>query len=76
MNREELKWLLQTIEDPEDAKRFVWAQYERGRISFQVMTDVAPQPDWITRIANQFLTMATHHSTEYSTTESAIAVAW
>jgi hypothetical protein len=41
MNKEEMSWLLQTINDPERAKRFVLAQYERGRISFQVMADVA-----------------------------------
>ena len=40
MNREELNWLLQTIDDAESAERFVLAQYDRGRISFQMMTDV------------------------------------
>ena len=41
MNREELNWLLQTIKDAETAERFVLAQYERGRISLQVMADVS-----------------------------------
>ena len=41
MNREELNWLLQTINDAETAERFVLAQYERGRISLQVMADVS-----------------------------------
>ena len=41
MNREELNWLLQTIQDSETAERFVLAQYERGRISFQMMADVS-----------------------------------
>lgn len=41
MNREELNWLLQTIDDAESAERFVLAQYDRGRISFQMMTDVS-----------------------------------
>ena len=40
MNREELNWLLQTINDAESAERFVLAQYARGRISFQMMVDV------------------------------------
>ena len=41
MNREELKWLLQTIQDADKAKGFMLAQYERGRISFQMMADVS-----------------------------------
>jgi hypothetical protein len=41
VNREELNWLLQTIKDAETAERFVLAQYERGRISFQMMADVS-----------------------------------
>ena len=41
MNREELNWLLQTIDDAESAERFVLAQYDRGRISFQLMRDVS-----------------------------------
>ena len=41
VNREELNWLLQTIKDAETAERFVLAQYERGRISLQVMADVS-----------------------------------
>ena len=45
MNKEELNWLLQTIPDPENAKRFLLAQYQRGRISAQLMNDVAPEPD-------------------------------
>jgi hypothetical protein len=46
VNREELSWLLQTINDPETAERFVLAQYERGRISFQMMADVARERAW------------------------------
>jgi hypothetical protein len=41
MNREELNWLLKTIKDAENAERFILAQYERGRISFQMMADVS-----------------------------------
>ena len=74
MNREELKWLLQTIKDAETAERFVLAQYERERIFFQMMADVARERGWINRTANQFLTTATPHSTEYATTELPIAI--
>ena len=75
MNKEELNWLLQTIQDAETAKRFVSAQYERGRISFQMVADVARERGWISRTANQFLTTATPHSTEYATTELRVAIA-
>ena len=75
MNREELNWLLQTIKDAKTAELFVLAQYERGRISFQMMADVARERGWINRTANQFLTTATPHSTEYATTELPIAIA-
>jgi hypothetical protein len=40
VDKEELNWLLQTIKDAVNQERFVLAQYERGRISFQVMADV------------------------------------
>jgi len=75
VNREELNWLLQTIKDAKTAELFVLAQYERGRISFQMMADVARERGWINRTANQFLTTATPHSTEYATTELPIAIA-
>jgi hypothetical protein len=47
VNKEEVNWLLQTIQDPENAKRFLLAQYQRGRISVQLMNDVAPELDGI-----------------------------
>jgi hypothetical protein len=47
MNKEEVNWLLQTIRDPENAKRFLLAQYQRGRISLQLMNEVASEPDGI-----------------------------
>ena len=47
MNKDEVKWLLQSIQDPENAKRFLLAQYHRGRISVQLMNDIAPEPDGI-----------------------------
>jgi len=74
VNREELNWLLETIQDAKIAERFVLAQYERGRISSQAMADVARERGWITHTANQFLAMATCHSTEYATTELPIAI--
>ncbi len=73
MNREELNWLLQTIQDAETVERFVLAQYERGRISLQMMAEVARERGWINLNANQFLTVATRHLSEYATTESSIA---
>jgi hypothetical protein len=73
--REELNWLLQTIEDAETAERFVLAQYERGRISSRVMADVARERGWINRTADQFLTTPNHHSTECATPELSIVVA-
>jgi len=54
MNREELNWLLQTVNDAASAERFVLAHYERGRISFQLMADIARKRGWINRTANQF----------------------
>jgi hypothetical protein len=75
VNREELNWLLQTIQDAETAERLVLAQYERGRISLQVLADVARESGWINRTANQFLTTTTRHSTEYATTDLSIAIA-
>ena len=75
MNREELNWLLRTIKDAETAERFVLAQYERGRIFFQMMADVARERESINRNANQFLATASRHSTEYATLELLIAIA-
>jgi hypothetical protein len=76
MNREEMIWLLQTIKDPRKAKRFVLAQYERGRISFQVMADVSPDQYWIDCRASRSLVTPTDQAPEYSTTEFPIAFAW
>jgi hypothetical protein len=72
MNREEVNWLLQTIKDAKNAERFVSAQYERGRISYQVMADVAREQGWINRLANRF---SIPQSIEYATTALPIAVA-
>ena len=65
MNADDLRWLLQTIEEPEAAERFVLAQYERGRIPPHVMADIARDRRWIGRAAIQVLTAGTGGSTEY-----------
>jgi hypothetical protein len=46
MNADEMNWLLQTIDEPETAKRFVQAQYELGRISYHLIVDLARQQNW------------------------------
>ena len=46
MNSDEVNWLLQTIKDPENAKRFVQAQYQRGRIPDHVMSSLARERNW------------------------------
>jgi len=75
MTAEELNWLLQTIKDPASAERFILAQYERGRISFQLMADVARKRGWINRAANQFAITTTRYLTEYAPKEFPIAIA-
>ena len=69
MNAGDMRWLLQTIEDPETAERFVVAQYERGRISYHVMAEIAREQGWINRSANEVLITATRLPTEYATTQ-------
>jgi hypothetical protein len=46
MNSHEMNWLLQTIETPEAAKRFVQAQYKHGRITYRVMASLARDRGW------------------------------
>ena len=75
MNKDELNWLLQTIKGAATAERFVLAQYQRGRISFQMMADIARERGWISLTANQFMTTASRHSNEYAATELPIAIA-
>jgi len=74
VNREELNWLLETITDAETAMRFVLAQYQHGRISLEVMADVAHERGWINRAANQFFTTLTWDSNQYAATELPIAI--
>jgi hypothetical protein len=61
MNKKELNWLLQTIKDPATAERFVFAQYRRGRISFQLMAELARKRGWVGRTTNQFAITTTGH---------------
>jgi hypothetical protein len=75
MDKGELKWLLQTIKNAETAELFVWAQYDRGRISSLLMANVGRERGWIYGNANQVLTVTTPHPTEYATTELPIAIA-
>ena len=75
MNKEELSWLLQTIKDAANAERFVLAQYERGRISLQLMADIARERGWVNRAANQFAITMNRYSNECKATEFQIAIA-
>jgi hypothetical protein len=50
-----MRWLLQTIDKLETAQRFVMAQYKRGRISYQVIADLAREQGWTDYLAAQAL---------------------
>jgi len=76
MNREEVNWLLQTIKDPGDAKSFLLAQYERGRISLQLIADVTPERDCISHTTAPVLTTATEHPAEHLALALVFATAW
>jgi len=81
MNREDVNWLLKTIKEPGDVKRFLKAQYERGRISLQLMNEVAPadvtpKRDRTDRITSPLLTMAMVQSAEHSAMALLLATAW
>jgi len=75
MNREDLNWLLQTINDVETAMRFVIAQYERGRISLEEMVGVARERGWINRARSRIFTTAVGDSTQYAASELPIHIA-
>jgi len=75
MNKKELNWLLQTIKDPATAERFVLAQYRRGRISFQLMAELARKRGWTSRTANQFAISTAGYLAGFTTTEFPIFVA-
>ena len=67
MNESDIGWLLQTIEDPETAERFVAGQYRRGRISYQVMTDISSERGWISRPANEVFITEIRNSAVHAT---------
>lgn len=67
MNESDIGWLLQTIEDSETAERFVAGQYQRGRIFYQVMTDISRERGWITRPANEVFITEICNSSVYAT---------
>ena len=71
MNADEMNWLLQTIEEPDTAKRFVRAQYELGRISYQLVVDLARQRDW-TDYPRVRVWTAPPTSVEYATSRTVI----
>jgi hypothetical protein len=75
MSRDDVNWLLQTIKDPDEAECVLLAQYERGRISLQMMADIVREQGWINRTVNEFLTVASYHSIAYATMGLAAAVA-
>jgi hypothetical protein len=66
MNADEMNWLLQTIEEPETARRFVQAQYELGRIPYQPVVDLARQRGWTDYLPVRVWT-APPTSVEYAT---------
>lgn len=67
MNSEEMNWLLQTIEEPETARRFVIAQYERARISCEVTANLARERRWTEYSPFYVLSMATASVTLHRT---------
>lgn len=70
MNSDEMSWLLQTMGDPETAKRFVQAQYDCGRIRYQVLADLAREHGWTDYPPIQVFTPPS--SIEYATAWPAI----
>jgi len=74
VNREELNWLLETIQDAQDRGAFRVGSVRARQNFLSGDGDVARERGWINHTANQFLAMATRHSTEYATTELPIAI--
>ena len=67
MNREEPNWLCNRSQDAETAEHFVLAQYERERISFRIMADVARERGCF--CSKSILDHGGHHSTECTKTQ-------
>jgi hypothetical protein len=72
MNADEMNWLLQTIEEPQTAKRFVHAQYEHRRVSSRVVADLAREHGW-TDYPEIQVVAATAVSMAYTTAEQAFS---
>jgi hypothetical protein len=66
MTAQELNWSLQTIPDAANTQHFVLAQYERGRISLQLLADVARKRGWVKRTAKPFAIAMTRYSNAYA----------
>ena len=75
MSEKELNWLLQTIQDPATAERFVLAQYQRGGISFQLMAELARKRGWIDRSTGQFAITTTGYLAGFTMTKFRLFVA-
>lgn len=73
MNRLDLSWLLQTCNHAKDAARLALAQYERGRISLQAMTDAIRDRFLLSRDLNQFFYMLIWDLIQYVSTKIPIA---
>ena len=73
MNRLDPSWLLQTCSHAKGAARLALAQYERGRISLQAMTDATRDRFLISRDLNQFFSMLIWDLIEYASTKIPIA---
>jgi hypothetical protein len=67
MHMEELKWLQQTMKNAETVERFVIGQYDRGRMSSQVLADTGRERSWTCGNANELLATTTGSSSEYTT---------
>jgi hypothetical protein len=65
MDADDLRWLLQTIETPEMAERFVLAQHRHGRISAHVNAEIGLERPWISQAAIQAKPAATDQSSEW-----------
>jgi hypothetical protein len=72
MDADDLRWLLQTIETPEMAERFVLAQYKHRRISDHVIAEIGRERPWISQVAIQAQPVAIHQCSEYVATETFI----
>lgn len=70
MNSDEMSWLLQTMGDPETAKRFVQHSTTAGEFRYQVLADLAREHGWTDCAPIQVFTPPS--SIEYATAWLAI----